>query len=290
MSTNRYPALPSRMSLIAFKARLKGAQKGHSLLKKKADALAFRYRTVMDELRRAKLDVADQIKSSYFTITQAQFIAGDISLAVQESLKLPTYALTLRVDNVAGVRVPGFSERTRHEDPAVGVGAQHGGRAGKGGSQNYDMYGNASAGKQQVASAAGIGRGGEQLREARAAFSETLKLLVKIASLQVSWVTLDNAQKVTSRRVNALEKVVVPRMENTLNYITSELDEQEREEFFRLKMVQKKKKAIQRNKDKGTEGVSKNAKASTHFNPGKNILGMNVEQGDNGVSEADLVV
>lgn len=54
-SSNRYPALPSRMSLISFKIRLKGAQKGHSLLKKKADALSLRYRAVMGELRTAKM-------------------------------------------------------------------------------------------------------------------------------------------------------------------------------------------------------------------------------------------
>lgn len=69
--------------------------------------------------------------------------------------------------------------------------------------------------------AAGLGKGGEQIREAYVAFRQTLGLLVKIASLQTSWMTLDIAQKVTNRRVNALEKVVIPRVQNTLAYITS---------------------------------------------------------------------
>lgn len=46
----------------------------------------------------------------------------------------------------------------------------------------------------------------------------------------------------TNRRVNALEFVVIPKIENTIKYIQSELDEQDREEFFRLKKVQGKKK------------------------------------------------
>ena len=59
---------------------------------------------------------------------------------------------------------------------------------------------------------------------------------------QTSFVILDEAIKVTSRRVNALDTVVIPRIGNTVEYIKSELDELEREEFFRLKRSQDKKK------------------------------------------------
>lgn len=64
---------------------------------------------------------------------------------------------------------------------------------------------------------------------------------------QTSFLTLDEAIKATNRRVNALENVVKPRLENTIQYIKGELDELEREEFFRLKKVQQyKKKAVAR--------------------------------------------
>lgn len=63
--------------------------------------------------------------------------------------------------------------------------------------------------------------------------------------LQTAFVILDEVIRMTNRRVNALEHVVIPRLENTIKYINSELDEMDREEFFRLKKVQASKKKRQ---------------------------------------------
>jgi vacuolar-type H+-ATPase subunit D/Vma8 len=54
-------------------------------------------------------------------------------------------------------------------------------------------------------------------------------MLIKLASLQTSFVTLDEALKVTNRRVNALENVTIPKIDGVLDYIARELDELERE-------------------------------------------------------------
>jgi len=62
-------------------------------------------------------------------------------------------------------------------------------------------------------------------------------------------VILDEVIKMTNRRVNALEHVVIPRLENTISYINSELDEMDREEFFRLKKIQGKKKKDTKEKE-----------------------------------------
>lgn len=56
--------------------------------------------------------------------------------------------------------------------------------------------------------------------------------------------------KVVNRRVNAIEHVIIPRTENTIKYINSELDELDREEFYRLKKVQGKKHRDQEAADK----------------------------------------
>ena len=45
---------------------------------------------------------------------------------------------------------------------------------------------------------------------------------------------LDEVIRATNRRVNAIEHVVIPRLDNTIKYVVSELDEMDREEFFRF--------------------------------------------------------
>uniref|UniRef100_A0A8D0CHC6 V-type proton ATPase subunit D n=1 Tax=Scleropages formosus TaxID=113540 RepID=A0A8D0CHC6_SCLFO len=68
--------------------------------------------------------------------------------------------------------------------------------------------------------------------------------------IETSFVTLDEAIKITNRRVNAIEHVIIPRIERTLSYIITELDEREREEFYRLKKIQEKKKQLKEKSEK----------------------------------------
>uniref|UniRef100_A0A4X2M340 V-type proton ATPase subunit D n=1 Tax=Vombatus ursinus TaxID=29139 RepID=A0A4X2M340_VOMUR len=77
------------------------------------------------------------------------------------------------------------------------------------------------------------------------------QILKKI--IETSFVTLDEAIKITNRRVNAIEHVIIPRIERTLTYIITELDEREREEFYRLKKIQEKKKVLKEKTERELE-------------------------------------
>ena len=96
-----------------------------------------------------------------------------------------------------------------------------------------------------IIDALSLARGGQQLDKCKKTWTELLQLIIRLSSLQTSFISLDEAIKVTNRRVNALDNVVIPGILETIHYIESELDELEREDIFRLKKVLqvKKKKA-----------------------------------------------
>ena len=87
----------------------------------------------------------------------------------------------------------------------------------------------------------GLTGGGQAINKAAERYKRYLQLLVDIASLQAQFVTIERELKLTNRRVNALEFVVIPKIEKTIKWIQSELDELDREDFYRLKCVQDKK-------------------------------------------------
>src|ERR1700733_10518272 len=80
----------------------------------------------------------------------------------------------------------------------------------------------------------GLGRGGQQILKSREVYAKALETLVELASLQTAFTILDEVIRATNRRVNAIEHVIIPKLDNTVKFIISELDEMDREEFFRF--------------------------------------------------------
>uniref|UniRef100_A0A671K0N5 V-type proton ATPase subunit D n=1 Tax=Sinocyclocheilus anshuiensis TaxID=1608454 RepID=A0A671K0N5_9TELE len=197
---DRIDVFPSRMAQTIMKARLKGAQTGRNLLKKKADALSMRFRQILRKIIETKTLMGEVMREAAFSLAEAKFAAGDFSTTVIQNVNKAQVKVRAKKDNVAGVTLPVCYELT------------------------------------------GLARGGEQLSRLKRNYAKAVELLVELASLQTSFVTLDEAIKITNRRVNAIEHVIIPRIERTLTYIITELDEREREEFYRLKKIQEKKK------------------------------------------------
>ncbi|CAI4230743.1 unnamed protein product [Auanema sp. JU1783] len=234
---DRIAVFPSRMAQTLMKARLKGAQKGHSLLKKKADALNMRFRDILRKIVDNKVLMGEVLKDAAFSLAEAKFTAGDFSHTVIQNVSQAQYRVKMKKENVVGVFLPVFE-------------------ASQDGPDAYDLT--------------GLGRGGANIARLKKNYNKAIELLVELATLQTCFITLDEAIKVTNRRVNAIEHVIIPRIENTLTYIVTELDEMEREEFFRMKKIQanKKKQKEQELLERGKE----NADVEVESYQAKNIL------------------
>jgi len=217
MSSDRINIFPSRGAQTLMKGRLKGATTGHRLLKKKADALQLKFRSILKKIIETKQLMGEIMKEASFSLAEAKFAStGDLNQAVLQNVSKAQIKVKTKNDNVAGVNLPVFES---YQD----------------GADSYEL--------------AGLAKGGQQLKRMKANYQKAINLLVELASLQTSFITLDEVIKTTNRRVNAIEHVIIPRIERTLAYIISELDELEREEFYRLKKVQDKKKKIKKEKE-----------------------------------------
>lgn len=207
---NREQVFPTRMTLGTMKLKLKGAQQGHSLLKRKSEALTKRFREITQRIDDSKRKMGRVMQTAAFSLAEVQYaVGGNISYEIQESVQNARFKIRAKQENVSGVFLPTFDSEIDEDI------------------NDFKLT--------------GLGRGGQQVQKAKMVYTRAVETLVELASLQTAFIILDEVIKVTNRRVNAIEHVIIPRTENTISYINSELDELDREEFYRLKKVQEKK-------------------------------------------------
>ncbi|KAK4204948.1 putative vacuolar ATP synthase [Triangularia verruculosa] len=209
-AADREAVFPTRQSLGIMKAKLKGAETGHSLLKRKSEALTKRFREITRRIDEAKRKMGRVMQIASLSLAEVTYaVGGNIGYQIQESAKSARFRIRAKQENVSGVLLPAF--------------------------ESYQTEGNNDF------AMTGLGKGGQQVQRCRETYARAVEALVELASLQTAFVILDEVIKVVNRRVNAIEHVIIPRTENTIKYINSELDELDREEFYRLKKVAGKK-------------------------------------------------
>lgn len=82
----------------------------------------------------------------------------------------------------------------------------------------------------------------EDFDEACRCFAEVKTLTASLSEIESSICRLADAVKKTQKRSNALSNIMIPRFEETVKSISEALDEKEREDFSRLKVVKRQKK------------------------------------------------
>lgn len=198
---------PNRMQLLRLKGRLKTAQRGHKMLKDKRDELMRRFLDLVRENKELRQQVEEKLRRATRRLLMATASASPA--VIDEALAFPTQRLDLTVqqDTIMGVRVARF------------------GFSWAGAEWEADLY------------PYGPVHTPADLDAAIKALSESLPDLLRLAESEKAAELLAVEVEKTRRRVNALEYVLIPQLEDTIKYITMKLDEAERGNLTRLMKI-----------------------------------------------------
>ncbi len=200
---------PTRMELKKLKARLSTAVRGHKLLKDKSDEMIRRFSEIIRENKRLREEVEEEIAATLKRFSLARSLTP--SYVAETAFSMPAVAVQVdcSTESIMGVDVP---------KATVAVG------------QNEEGAGVPYAFSEIT---------GEADEAVRAAY-RLLPKMIRLAETEKTVRMLADEIERNKRRVNALEYVMIPQLNETIKYIKDKLDENERASIVRLMKVKNK--------------------------------------------------
>ncbi len=196
--------IPTRMELMKIKDRKKLATKGHKLLKQKRDALIMEFFKIYSKASDLREKLNEELYEVYQRMAVVELRHGPLILNVAaEGIDEP-YAIQVKERNVMGVRIPEIKREKVSE-------------------QSYSTLATDYS-----------------VDEVVKRFSQVLDMIIMLAETENALKRIIKEIEKTKRRVNALEYILIPKLEEEGKQITLRLEEMEREGFFVLKMLKSK--------------------------------------------------
>jgi len=195
---------PTRMELRRLKDRLKTAVRGHKLLKDKSDEMVRRFMVFIRRNKELREELEPEIAGALkaFTVSRAAMFPQEI----EEALSMPSYKLDMETGlaNVMGLSVPKITVKE-----ATGP----------------ELYPYSF-----ITTVSGLDNSISRL-------FTLIQKIVKLAEVEKTCNMLADEIEKSRRRVNALEFIMIPQIEETIKYIEMKLDESERGNLIRLMKV-----------------------------------------------------
>ncbi len=199
---------PTRSNLLARRDQFKLANRGADLLKRKRDALIGEFFDLVKASLQARRDLTKASQEAYLSLFLANAWDGPEAVKSIALAEDATVEVGLTVENLFGVKVP------QVQAPTFGEGT----------------------------SFSPIGAGARTL-DAAAQFKALTEALIKVAATETRLRRIGEEIKKTSRRVNALEQLVIPGIARQIKDIRSVLDQRALEEVTVLKRIKSKLEA-----------------------------------------------
>ncbi len=192
----------TRQELLKLKNRLKMAKRGHKLLKDKRDELMKEFLTLVRRDKDLREKVESGLQSAYKSFLVSRAMLSEAVL--EESFMVPTRTVKVEAGarSIMSVLVPEFKA------------------ASEGDFMSY-----------------GLANTSQDLDDAVADYAEMLPHMVELAGVEKAVELLSEEIEKTRRRVNALEYVLIPELEESVKSITMRLSEMERANASRLMKI-----------------------------------------------------
>ena len=196
--------IPTKGNLLSTKKSLELARLGFDLLDRKRNILVREMMSMIDRATEIQSKIDSTYSEAYLALQKANVTLGICS----------EYAETVPIENgididfrsVMGVEIPMVTLKA--DEPAL----------------HY-----------------GLGGTNSLLDEAYLKFDDVKKMTATLAEVENSVYRLANAIKKTQKRANALKNIIIPNFEYTVKFITDALEEKEREDFSRMKVIKAQK-------------------------------------------------
>ena len=196
---------PTRSNLIRIKKELRFAREGYEILDRKREVLTTELVRVAKEADLVQKEVWKLLETAYAAMEKARLVMGSDHVEWAALAASETVDVHLKLRGIMGVAIPMIEAR------------------GKPQRLPYSPGDTAAA-----------------LDEASDSFREVLIKVPQLSMLTTTVWRLAGELRKTQRRVNALQHIFIPQYEETVDFIVSSLEEREREETFRLKLLKTK--------------------------------------------------
>lgn len=194
--------LPTKGNLMAAKRSRALAQTGYELMDRKRNILVREMMTLMDDAAAIQREIDQVFQSAYDALARANIELG-LCDHIAEGVE-PDESLDVRWRSVMGIELPSIPDNTPPLKPDYGFAYT---------SPALDL--------------------------AYIRFAKVKDLTRRMAEVETSIYRLAEAIKKAQKRANALNNIVIPGFDHTIRFITEALEEKEREEFVRLKVIKR---------------------------------------------------
>jgi V/A-type H+-transporting ATPase subunit D len=196
---------PTRMNLIATKRRTAIAKKGHSILKKKREVLVLEFLKLLKNTGNDREKMYEILQKAYGILGTGYAYAGSMELEEAANYIKEYGSIGISIKNIMGVKVPEIDR-----------------------------------GENEVAVMLSMLSASVAVDDINESFTNALESIINVAQREQGLRRIVLEIEKTKRRVNAMDYIVIPRYNAQAKYISTRLEEMNRDTFSALKHVKKK--------------------------------------------------